>query len=743
MKPLFTVLSLSFVCSLSAAAARSLDADSISALPDTIDWDNMELYEITVTAQKPLVTKEIDRISYDVQADEESKTSPLADILKKVPLVTVQPDGTILVNGSSDYKIYRNGRPNASFSQNAKDLFRSIPASSIKRIEVITDPGAREDAEGVSAILNIVTNENTALRGVAGTITTSANTINFYPNNLSGYLTTQVDKFTIAPYAGVYHSGGRSFRGDSESHYTFTETGQKQDSRSHSQGSYTSTYWGFDSSLELDSLDLLTFEYYGHHSGQNFNSDSHVSLTQADGSPIYSYSTAWSQPSQKSNYQQGGVNYQRNTSRKDETITISYQFCYSANNGKSQTDYLDVVGTSFPYSATISDSHGNGQEHTFQLDWGRPFGSIFKMDLGAKYIYRRNHSFNTNDYIGWRVDETDFISSTHVASAYTDWRATLGKVGLRAGVRYEFSRLGGETKIGNTPKYGSNFNDVVPNAAINWNINDAHTVKLSYGMRINRPGIWYLDPSVSQSPTSISYGNPYLHSAKNHNINANYSLMKSKVNLDLSAYYSFCNDGITSITYADGNIMRSTYDNVGKTLSYGLSAYAQWTISDKSSVMFNGSLRYGKYTVPGREPGVTLTAKGWRPNIYAQFTQKLPWKIRANVFFSYWSGSLGIYDTSKYINGGSIDHGFSLQRSWLKDDRLTVNISAENPFGPYRLYYRSKSINNGRDGYSISKSYSNTYAQVRISYRFGSLQAYVKKTKGISNDDVQSGGGGK
>lgn len=740
MKHICSTILLSIFCALPAAA--------LDELPDTVDWDTVGLYEITVTAQKPLVSKEIDRISYDVQADDESKTAPLVDILKKVPLVTVQPDGTILVNGSSDFKIYRNGRPNASFSNNAKELFRSIPASSIKRVEVITDPGAREDAEGVAAILNIVTDENTSLRGVAGSVSTSANTINYFPNQANAFLTAQVDKFTIAPYGGIYQSSRRNNKYTTESQYTFTETGQEQSSHSDSNGRYGFYYWGFDSSLDIDTLNLLTFEYSGNANVQKAHSESFLSLSQPDGSPIYSYRTAWRQPtSTPSNYQQASANYQHSTGRKGETITLSYQFCYSSNRNDSQTDYFDVVGTSFPYTAIENSTERNGQEHTAQIDWARPFGEHHKMDFGAKYIYRHNRGLTTQDYVGWRTEETDFISQTHVASLYADWRATLGKFGLRAGVRYEFSHLGGESKVGNTPKYGSNFNDIVPNAAVNWNINDANTLKFSYGMRINRPGIWYLDPTVSETPTSVSQGNPYLHSAKNHNFNANYSLTMAKVNLDISAFYAFCNDNIASVIYAKDNVMYSTYDNAGRDRRYGLTAYVQWTICDKSSVMFNGSIRHMKSIIPGREPGVTLSSSGWFPSFYAELSQKLPWKIRATVGLSYWGGGTNSpYYSWKYLNGGSFDHDLSLQRSWLKDDRLTVYVSCQNPFGPHRLLIRTDSFNSGRDGYSLQKSYNNAYASLRISFRFGSLQASVKKTKGISNDDVQSSsssGGGK
>ena len=93
----------------------------------TVSNDDKMLGEITVTAVRPVVTKEIDRIGYDVQADDESKTSTLEEMLRKVPLVSVDTDGTITVKGSSDFKIYKNGRPNNSFTKNAKDIFKAIP----------------------------------------------------------------------------------------------------------------------------------------------------------------------------------------------------------------------------------------------------------------------------------------------------------------------------------------------------------------------------------------------------------------------------------------------------------------------------------------------------------------------------------------------------------------------------------------------------------------------------------------
>ena len=138
--------------------------DSTSVKNDSITW-SQELEGVEIKAQRQLIKQEIDRIGYDVQADEESKTLTVIDMLRKVPMVTVDGEDNIKVKGNSSFKIYKNGHYDPSLSKNAKETFKSMPASMVKRIEVITDPGAREDAEGVDAILNIVMVDGSKMQG--------------------------------------------------------------------------------------------------------------------------------------------------------------------------------------------------------------------------------------------------------------------------------------------------------------------------------------------------------------------------------------------------------------------------------------------------------------------------------------------------------------------------------------------------------------------------------------------------
>ena len=114
---------------------------------------------VEVVAQKPLVKAEIDKISYSVEDDPDSQTNTTLEMLKKVPLVTVDGEDNIQVNGSSNFKVHVNGKPNTLMSNNPKEVLRSLPANSVKSIEVITEPGAKYDAEGIGGILNIITTD--------------------------------------------------------------------------------------------------------------------------------------------------------------------------------------------------------------------------------------------------------------------------------------------------------------------------------------------------------------------------------------------------------------------------------------------------------------------------------------------------------------------------------------------------------------------------------------------------------
>lgn len=691
------------------------------------------LGEVTVTAQKPLVVKEIDRIGYDVQADIEAKTSNLQDMLKKVPLVSVDPDGTIKVKGSSDFKIYKNGRPNNSFTKNAKEIFKAIPASMIKRIEVITDPGAREDAEGSSAILNIVTEQNTSLKGVMANVGVNYDTDGGIPApNLWG--SAQIDKVTLSAYGGLNFITKRNNRNNSYTEGLYEDSGNRSFSTNNSYAKGNINWWGIDGSYELDSLNLFTLEFGGYSYSVKNNAFGINSLYNSAGDLIYSYSERErTSPSRYLDFN-GNFNYQHSTRRKGEMLTFSYMISTTNQRNNSETYYDDAVNMPVDYSGYTSDFKLSFMEHTFQGDWTRPFGKIHVLDLGVKYIYRDNHSKTSQDYFSTdRAPFTDFTHRTSIAAGFADYRVKLNKVSLRAGLRYEFSKLSAKYADDSSKDFSSNLSDWVPNAAISYNVNDANSLKLSFGTRINRPGITYLNPAVSETPTTTSQGNPDLGSSRNNSLDLNYSLISRKVTLDISAGYNFTNNAIIAVQHVENDHTYSGYANAGRNRAFSCSLFAQWTIGPKTTLMLNSGTNYNHFA----NRSFNISKGGWAGHAFLRLTQKLPWKITGTLGMNYWSGYTSLYDEMRPVGISGFGYTFSFNRNFLKEDRLSVRLYVRNPIYPGHDRYKSETFNTSYKTVTYTRDKRYFQMGVAVSYRLGSMSAQVKKTAtSIANDDL-------
>ncbi|MDE6022238.1 MAG: TonB-dependent receptor, partial [Muribaculaceae bacterium] len=661
------------------------------------------LEEVTVTAQRPLVIKEIDRIGYDVQADEESKTSQLDEILKKVPLVSVDPDGTIKIKGSTDFKVYKNGRPNNSFSRNAKDIFKAIPASMIKKIEVITDPGAREDAEGTTAILNIVTMENTVIKGVMGNVRLSYRK-NYNMPDMSAWVQTQIDKVNLSVYGGYNDISRRSHKYKSESLTKYEDSGNELYSESSGNSNGQLSYFGLEGSLELDTLNLLTAEFNGYAYSLKSEMAGINSLKDKLGNLIYSYSTRdISDPNRYFDID-GSLNYQRSTRKKGETLTLSYRVSSTNQRQHSISEYEDELNMPVPYTGTSNDFTLDFIEHTGQFDWTRPINDINKFDVGLKYINRNNHSINDQDYFNYQQLHSNFIHNTQVFAVYLDYRLKWKKFGASAGLRYEYSRLAAKYKDGSNDPFSSNLNDWVPNAAISYDINDSNTLKLSYSTRINRPGISQLNPAVVSTPTTISTGNPDLGSSRHQSIDLNYNLIGRKFSLDLGTSYSFMNNAVISIQeLLPGDIIKYGYGNSGHNKWFNVSAWINYTPWSKTSIMLNANINYAHRS----NSSLNIKSHGWGVNAYLRVRQQLPWSLALSGNISIYKSTPNLYYTDNTRLSDQMYYGFDLQRSFLKEKRLNVTLSISNPFGHSARISDQRPKNSGYTGYSRSYNYNN------------------------------------
>ncbi|WP_289689517.1 outer membrane beta-barrel family protein [Bacteroides acidifaciens] len=727
---------------------------------------NNELKGVEVVAQKPLVKVDVDKIEYNIEDDPDSKSNSILEMLRKVPLVTVDGEDNVQVNGSSSFKIHVNGKPNNMMSNNPKEVLKSMPANTIKYIEVITSPGAKYDAEGVGGILNIVTVGG----GFEGYTATFRGNVSNNGAGAGTYAMVKQGKMTISVnYNYDYNNSPRSYSDNYRENY---EPGARDEKFLESQSSSKSKgnfqHGNLEASYEIDTLRLLTaaFGMYGG-SNESDNNGNTVMYRTNHEDVAYRYRT--DSRNKNSWYSiNGNIDYQR-TSRKNKQrmLTLSYKINTQPQTDNSKNVYLDIfpdeqkeeLAERLRLENYHSDGKTNTMEQTFQVDYTTPIGKLHTIETGAKYIFRRNSSDNAlyeaaggSDNYAYNEDRSsEYRHLNHILSAYAGYTLKYKDFSFKPGVRYEQTIQRVKYIVGPGEDFHTNYSDWVPSVSLGMKIGKTQNLRVGYNMRIWRPGIWNLNPYFNnQDPMSISQGNPDLKSEKSHAFDIAYSNFSAKFNINVSLRHSFGNNGIEMvsrlITNENGEIfddnpehmapngaMYSTYDNIGKNRDTGLSLYLNWNASPKTRIYVNGRGSYRDL----KSEAQGLHNYGWNVSCHGGIQHTLPLKIRLSLN----GGGSTPYISLQGKGSGYQYYSIGLNRSFLKDDRLTLNLYCNNIFEKYRTYNSHTKGDN-----FISKSsgkYPNRYVGFSISYRIGELKASVKKAaRSINNDDVKGGEGG-
>lgn len=740
-------------------------AYTVDATTRTIDLGTLllqdggnQLETVEVVAYKPLVKADVDKIAYSVEDDPEANTNTVIEMLKKVPMVTVDGQDNIRVNGNSSFKIYVNGKPNNMMTKNPKEVLKSMPASSIKKIEVITNPGPKYDAEGVGGILNIVT-EGKGPEGYNATFSGRANNSS-YGGGL--YATVKQGKLTMS--VNYNASSNHSPKGYTYSDRCQIGTDGTVTSSTVADG-YTkghSQWQGGDveASYEIDTLRLIT----GSFSLSKFTSkrdalNTAFSTVPATRQRLYGYRSPSHSKENWDDYS-ASLDYQRSFSVKDRLLTLSYRLESSPSTSDSRYLYTDREAAD-DWQTFIDrmrdqrmDGDENTMEHTFQIDYTTPFAKHHTWEAGVKYILRRNKSDNDRYNLGTGdKDETyDSDNSSHyrhhndILAAYTGYGLTLDKWSARLGLRYEHTLQKVEYLLGRGTNFHKNFDDLVPSARLGYKFSDATNLSLGYKMRINRPGIWYLNPYLDDRiPDAISQGNPNLDTEKSHAVDLQFSSYNSKLTYTLTGTYRFVNNSIESVDRlvndrdieglpnpTGKDVIYSSYANIGHIQYAGLMAYANWTPITNTRITLNGSVGYSHMS-----DGQSLRNHGWCTNIDASLQQTFAktWIFNASYYVQTPQPTLQGKDARYQW------YNFSLSKSFM-DKRLTLTAYIINPFGKRYFCYRSETVaNNFRT--TASSSWCQLYYGVSVRFRIGKLKASVKHTeRTVENNDVKQGGGG-
>jgi outer membrane receptor protein involved in Fe transport len=679
-----------------------------------------QLKGVTVAAKKPIVRLEIDRIVYDVQADPESAGSNMLDMMYKIPLLSVEGDDNIKLKGSSDFKIYINGRPSNMVARNPALALRIMKATNVLRVEVITTPSAKYDAEGLSGIINIVTKSIPAGYNI---ILEAFDNIRSY-DGVGASFTFKEGKMGFNGYVGKWGKNfGRNLFFNAISPVGQAQTNIEQSGNSQITGPNTPA--NIDYSFEIDSINLLTaslsatFDHASQDGSQFANSfDSNHQIIQS-----FNLSNLNTTERDGLDF---GVNYQHGfRANKEKLLTVSYNYTKSATDFSGNNTTLSSLNYS---TQLLKQQNKNGYTYnTVQVDFVSPIkkGNV---EAGAKAILRDNYSdIYTETYNATTpvVLSNVFNYRQNVYSAYNSYQFKWENWGFKAGARLELTTI-------NTGQTGNNYLNLIPSVAVQHKFKNANSLNFGYTRRVARPNLVQLNSFENRTnPLFYSSGNPNLVPVTSHNFDFNYTSIRKAVT-NFSINYAVADKTIqTVVIQGTDGITRSTLANIGKYANLGANLNINYPLTKKLNFVLNGRMQYlwlqALFNNQGyQNQGLSGDATG---NLIYRFKNDWLYTVR----FSAYSNSVNLQgQTHAYYSA------YTRLTKEFFNHKLGLIASVNNPFAKYSTVVTDYNTNNAVQRYIVKNDIRAVY--INVYYTFGHLKEKIKKNKrNINNDDLDKG----
>ena len=698
--------------------------------------NNVVLDEVTVTEEAPIIMNKIDKIVYNAEKDPNVAGGDAADVLRKVPLLTVDLQGNVSLRGSTNIRVLVNGKPSGMFANNIADALKMIPADEIKNVEVITSPSAKYDGEGSAGIVNIITKK----KNVDG-----------FSGNFNGSLGTRQNNATLSLSAakgrfGVNASGSTYYSWPNDGNFTFnrnettpqgsrilTQNGITENERIGFRGR-AGAFYDFNAYNSINS----SFSIGGH----SFDRDGNTNFDFTD--PIANLSQTYSnhvlQGTLNSNYD-WTTDYQRKYKNPDKEFSMSFQLSGNINDSNTKTNQ-SANDAALAFNEQ-SDNKGRNTEYTIQTDYTHPFNKKITLETGAKSVLRRINS----DYIYEVLDQLsgNFINDPNrsnefdyfqdVYAGYASFRINLDKKhSLIAGARYEYTDITGNFNTGGLT-VDNDYDNLLPNFILSKKLKNFNSIKLAYTERIQRPSLFFINPFTQDSDRrNLTVGNPNLKPELTRQIELTYTTFIKGSIVSSALYYKRTNDVIQQfLTVDDQGVSIQTYNNIGLNNAYGANIFTSVNIKKfltlRANINFNYSIIDG-FNVDGsaiQNKGLVGSGflsssfnfkKGYKAEIFA-FGRSRSLTIQGRVA-SFDMISVGI-QKELWNKRGSI--GIRIVEPWRPDKKFTTELTGDNftQFSEFVLPFQSFGIN--------------------FSYRFGKLNFKQRRSK-IKNDDLKGGDDG-
>ena len=605
---------------------------------------------VEIVAQKPLVKMEVDKMSYNVADDEDSKSYTVLDMLRKVPMVTVDGQDNITVNGSSSFKVYVDGMPSVMFSSNPS-----------------TNPGAKYDAEGAAGVLNIVMNKQNpqaaqSLNGYNGTVRASAGTKQF---GGSVFINGQQGKFSYSANVMTSYNKPGSTKTETEQ---IQANGNSQLMTSDNDLKTPFTMGSLSLGYQIDSMSTLNLTAQVNSMSMKTAGTSMTTINGLNNN--FSYGSTTDMKNSRTSFN-GSLDYQRFFNQDHtKSLALTYQLDYNPTKSE-MTNRFNTQSMTMDLTDRYSENKNKTMSHTFQLDYTMPLATGHTLSLGSK-LQLHDATADSKYYLKSVYDpssSSEYEYKNSILAGYGEYAGNFNKFGVKAGLRYEYTWQNVEYHLGNGEDFKKDYGTLVPSASLQYTISQGSNLGLTYNMRISRPGISYLNPYVDKSnPIALTYGNPELDVEKSHNLSLVYNLFTPKLMVNLNLHHNFVDNAISQYSFYDSdNLLNTTYGNIVQRHQTGLNGYVNYLMTKNTRLFFNGSLNY----LDLKSDALEQNNSGWTFNAMVGLQQTLPWNLKLSAF--------AITSTKSYTlqgwSGGFNLLTASLSKSLLKD-KLNLSVSA-------------------------------------------------------------------
>ncbi len=698
------------------------------------------LNEVTVTGQAALIEEKVDRMVYNAEKDIAAKGGDATDILRKVPLLTVDLDGNVSLRGSQNIRVLINNKPSTIIASSVADALKQIPADQIKTVEVITSPSAKYDAEGSGGIINIITKKN-SLQGLNLNVDAGVGNRGSMLSLNGGYRKGKAG-FTIGGFGrGIYNTITKTNL-DQSSIVNGERTLTRQSGDGTSKGLFGQYNIGFDYDLAKNQS-ITAGVRYGVRNMIN-GQDLMTRLYKDDVNT--STSSRFVDAKNLSGTVDANLDYLR-TFKPQQEWSIST--LYSRNDLTNNFDANIMSGGGELTSRQKNINKNINQEFTFQTDYQTPIKKNQLWEVGGKGIFREVNSDykfllagKTGDYLPENNQPAGALTyHQNIAAGYTSYTYTTKKrYTLKGGLRYEHTFIDASTREGVVGV--GNYGVLVPSVNASKTFKGT-TLKLGYNRRIQRPGLAQLNPNFnSANPNNITIGNPELRPELTNNIELGVSKNIKKTFINATFFGRFTNNAISQVRQPSDTLagaIVTTFENIGKQHAYGANIFANVAATSKISVGIFSNIFYSHLT--GQELGadkqtVEITNSGFNISggMFGQATFKNGWGAQAFGFMQ------GNQVQLQGLQGGFGFYTVGVKKEF-KNKKGSVGIAAENFLSKrFNIHTELKSLqfNQVNDVYLYNRGVRMTFT-----YKIGkmTMDAPKRKAKGVNNDDVKSEGG--